>query len=701
MIPLAALAMVSASLSAGRADPTGRSADGIWTQTDRGTLEASRTSSRPWIRPLRFGAVRLAGDRLSRRLAGAPHEGSAQAQSTRFELAIPAPDGTFERFAIWESPIMAPGLSAWLAGEGWPMRTYAGQGLETPAATIRFDWGGPAGFHATVLSPHGSYQIDPYWHGDRELYTSYYVRDLAAAESGFRCGVTGHLDRVAATSAPRAAAGTLRTYRLANAATGEYTAFHGGTQAAGQAAVVTTVNRVNQVYERDLSVRLLLIESNQSIVYTDAVADPYTNDDGFEMLDENQSNLDQVIGTASYDIGHVFSTGGGGIAGLGVVCNSSRKAEGVTGQESPEGDAFDIDYVAHEMGHQFGANHPFDGISGACSGGNRNDSTAYEPGSGSTIMAYAGICGADNLQPHSDDLFTAVSLDEILSLTDSVACQGTIASGNQSVPTVDAGPSYTIPHRTPFELTALSGSDSDGDALTYTWEEFDLKAGPFGTLLAQGDLGDNPIIRTWEPSTSPMRVIPRLEDLLANTTSAGELLPTTSRSLTFRVVVRDNHAGGGLVDSDTMQVTTTTDAGPFRVTAPTSGQVAGPTLEVRWEVANTNASTVNASTVEILLSTDGGQTWPIALAQGTANDGSETVGLYGALTSTARIKVKGSNNIFFALSEGNFQIAQVVPAPSPAALVLALGALGLVVLAWPAIGRRRDRSAGRGQEGRG
>lgn len=640
----------------------------VWQFIEKEDLEVvARSGVQEWVRPDVFQALRLSPERLTQQLASVPLETAGCARGQSIVLTLPNPDGEVDRFRLVESPMMEEQLAEWFVHQGYPLKTYSGVSLDCPAKLLRCDWGGPAGFHARVMGPDGVYYIDPYWQGDLRYYASYYA-PANRKPTDHICAVEDHYAPENDATAPTPP-NALRTFRLANAATGEYTLFHGGTVVAGQAAVVTAISRVNQVYENELAVRLILVGNNSSVIYTDGATDPYTNNNGSAMLGQNQTNLDSVIRNANYDIGHVFSTGGGGIAGLGVVCTASRKAWGVTGSIRPTGDNFWIDFVAHEMGHQFRANHCFDGVGGNCSGGNRNDSTAYEPGSASTIMSYAGLCDADNLQRHSDAYFHRVSLTEILGFVDALSCDGLIATTNSYAPTVDAGPNYTIPAGTPFELTAGSSGDLDGDALTFCWEQFDLSAGVSGDPLSAGDQGDNPILRSWSPVASPTRVFPLLTDLINNTTSKGEVLPNTNRTLKFRLTVRDNHVLGGLTAFDDMQVTVTTTAGPFTLSSPNGGETVNGTTTVMWDSAGTAFPPVNALYVDLLLSTDGGYTFPYPLALGTANDGTELVTLPAVSTAAARIKVQGAATIFFDISDADFQIGDEpgtnTPVPTP------------------------------------
>jgi hypothetical protein len=603
------------------------------------------------ITPQAYRTLSLDQEGLRSFLSQAPLEGTVEAVN-RPIIELPLPEGGFGRFAFVESPVMAPEL-----GAQYPeIRTYAGYGLDDPSATTRFDLV-PQGFHALVLSANGSFCIDPFQRGDVSHYQSYYRRDhLSGGKLG---GCTVMDDGMGAEIATLVGDGQqrsgtqLRSYRAAIAATGEYTTYHGGTVALGLAAVVTSLNRVDGVYEREVSVRMTLIANNNLIIYTNSATDPYTNNDGFTMLGQNQTNLDSVIGNANYDIGHVFSTGGGGVAGLGVVCRTGNKARGVTGSPQPIGDNFDIDYVAHEMGHQYGSNHCFNGNAGACSGGNRNAATAYEPGSGSTIMAYAGICGSQNLQAHSDDYFVWISIQEIVAYTTSGSgnsCAVTTATGViQPVVSVPAG-GFSIPINTPFSLT---GSATVTGAATYCWEESDL--GPAGHPNTPA--GNAPIFRSFDPITEPTRLFPRLSNILNNTQTMGEILPSYARNLSFKLTVRDTQAGGVGVSNASIAFAVAA-SGPFLVTYPntTLTWLGGTQETVTWDVAGTNAAPVNCSTVNILISTDGGFTWPEVVASGTPNDGSEAITVPNINTTTARLKIEAAGNIFFDLSNRNFTI---------------------------------------------
>ncbi|MGQ0620973.1 MAG: Calx-beta domain-containing protein [Panacagrimonas sp.] len=662
---IVAAAALTWSLGVEAQDVTGSE---LWTDvTESAARSASGGSAaRDHIHPRGARLVRLGGNALDAMLSAAP-KNSGDASRGASILSLPRPDGGFERFQVWEDPVMAPALQAWMAQQGFPMRTFAGVSLDRPGMGLRFDWGGPRGFHASVLGPEGAYYVDPRWRDDADHYASYGRAQLSPRAKPFQClteGAEPRAHRLTSTgpvaSLAESTGGARRVYRLAVAATGEYTAFHGGTKALAQAAIVTSVNRVNQLFLRDTSVFMQLIGNNQNIVYTNASGDPYDNDDGVAMLSQNQTNITSVIGSTNYDIGHVFSTGGGGVANLEVPCNNGAKARGVTGQSAPVGDAFDIDFVAHEIGHQFGGLHTFNSTTGAC-GGNRESVAAFEPGSGTTIMAYAGICSSDNVQSNSDDFFHYRSIEEILNFTagsgvfsgDGNSCSTKVTGVNGGEPTVNAGPNFTIPARTPFELTATGGSDSDGNAnLTYLWEQYDL--GPARTLAA-GDGGSGPIIRSFPASTSPTRSVPRLSTVLGQTAAAaGEILPTTSRTLTFRVTLRDNDADGGRIGTDTMTLTTVNTGAAFAVTSPNGGETVNGTAVVTWNVAGSSGGAINASNVDILFSADNGQTYQPVLTA-TPNDGSQQITLPpDTSTSTARIKIKSSNNIFYDVSNGVF-----------------------------------------------
>lgn len=629
----------------------GANAAPYWNDVSEANIQ---TTGERVIKPVKFRTLNLNIPDLKSLLQSSPLEKNVLPKNSNSVISLPMPDGTFLRFKFVDSPIMEDGLAVQFP----EIKTYMGQGIDDPYSSVRFDIT-PLGFHAMIFSERGTVFIDPYAKGDNFNYISYFKTDFRT-DKQMTCEVIddGHMEKNHAPYSPdMLAEGQLRTYRTVIACTGEYAAYFGGTQAAALAAIVVSLNRVNGVYEKEASVRMVLVANNNLVVYTNSSTDPYTNGNGNTMLGQNQTTCDQQIGTANYDIGHVFSTGGGGVAFLGCVCVAGNKARGVTGSGAPVGDPYDIDYVAHEMGHQFGGNHTFNSTTSSCGGGNRNNNTAYEPGSGSTIMAYAGICGSTDLQPNSDPYFHTKSLDEIInytSLAGGNSCPVTTNTGNHN-PVVTMPPDgFAIPRSTPFELTGTA-TDQDLDVLSYCWEQYDL--GPGG---APGSPVNNaPIFRSFNPVATGYRVFPKLSNLLNNTTTIGELLPTYDRSLTFRLTARDNRVGGGGRGTGTIAFGVDATAGPFLVTSPNTNVTWNTPYPqtVTWNVANTNAATVNCATVDILLSTDGGNTFPTVLVSGTANDGSQQVTLPNVNSTTARIKVKAVGNIFFDISNTNFTMS--------------------------------------------
>jgi hypothetical protein len=353
----------------------------LWQEVEQ--VPHAKALAEAWVKPEVFRTFNLQHSRLRPLLDSAPEEKRQSLASSDALISLPMPDGTTARFRFVESPVM----EAELAARFPEIKTYLGRGVDDPTAAVRFDLT-PAGFHAQVLSPRGAAYIEPYLRGNTNLHAAYYRADYRPAGTNFQCLVADS-DTAIASSAPVAnvalSGGTLRTYRLACAATAEYTAYFGGTVPAGLAAIVTAINRVTGVYETEAGIRLVLVAHNDLIIYTNASTEPYSNGSPLALLTQNQTNLDAVIGSTNYDIGHVVNTAGGGLAAVGVAGLGGLKAKGETGIYPPVGDAFYIDYVAHEIGHQFGASHSFNSSSNDCGYGNRTAATAYEPGSGSTI----------------------------------------------------------------------------------------------------------------------------------------------------------------------------------------------------------------------------------------------------------------------------------------------------------------------------
>ncbi len=638
-----------------------------------------------------------------------PADKNGTNQNTLPEIELPMPDGTSARFAIWESSIMEPGLQAKFP----EIRTYAGQGIDDPSASLKMDYSPYFGFSAQVLSPRGNFYIDPYARGNADYYISYYSRDYQR-QASFACETPeqqiAEIRRTNGTNSTVTAKcrGTqLYTYRLAIACTGEYAIAATGESAPSVAEtlakIVTTVNRVDGVYETELSIRLVLVANNSLVVFTDPATDPFTgNNSASTLINESQTVINNYIGTMSYDIGHTFSTGGGGLASVGSVC-TGFKARGITGSPSPVGDVYDIDYVAHEMGHQFGANHIFNSTISSCAG-SWISTSAYEVGSGTSIMGYAGICSTDNIQPHSDPFFHAKSFDEISLFLESggAMCRVVTTTGN-TLPVISAmsNNGAYIPRNTPFTLTAAA-TDANGDALTYSWEEWDL--GPSTVWNGGATSTTAPLFKSRAPKTTGSRTFPDMAVILAGYPASpsgtmgglkGETLPSVARAMKFRLTVRDNRAGGGgrVTGGSGCQLTTAyqinvvNTSGPFAVTIPNGGQsYTGGTLQtITWNVVGTNASPISCANVKITLSTDGGLTYPTVIIASTPNDGTQAVTIPAVITTTARIKIEAVGNIFFDISDADFSISAPLSCGDPTGLTVSALTMHTATLGWTTV----------------
>ena len=653
-------------------------------------------------------------------------------------MEIPFPDGTTKQFRMRNAPV----LSDELAADFPTWRNFAGEAVGDSSISGRFDWN-VNGFHGYIFTPQGTVMIDPFQRNDKENYLVFYKHEFGAPTDEFYCNVNHKMSEIVKGDYPSMTpqpteftfGTTVRTYRLAIATTGEWArnaAGYDGSQSPTQiratalGVVNTTVGRLNGIYLREISSQFVLVnptfENNATnIIFDDPATDPYNNTD---QADDMNGNVDQLrvnretinarLGGMNYDIGHLYGTGGGGVATGSSLCDAS-KAEGYSARGTNTGDPFTVDYVAHELGHQFSASHTYNQVDPAGTCTTRSMTNAFEVASGSTIMSYVGICGDRNLQQYVDTGFSSFHIRSLTQMTTYLTDAGQPPTANNcgttgaanNVPTVNAGAGFTIPALTPFTLTA-AGNDADaGDVanLLYSWEEFDLSPSgsgtngmPAGTYDVDTDGIQRSLFRAYSPIARNSRTFPSMNFILnpANNDPAGtnqpqlsymgthptnapgavcqteitcvvgERLPTISRTMNFRVSVRDRR--GGIVDGGTT-VTVAGGAGPFRVTAQDTlveelapNWMANTQQTVTWDVANTNAAPVNAANVNILLSTDGGLTFPITILANTPNDGTQQITVPNNPTTTARIKVEAVGNIFFDISNVNFTIIAAVAA---------------------------------------
>ncbi|HRI20616.1 MAG TPA: zinc-dependent metalloprotease family protein, partial [Panacibacter sp.] len=596
-------------------------------------------------------------------------------------ISLPNAAGNIEQFEVYEASNFEPALQAQFP----EIRAYSGKGITDKYATLKLSIS-PQGVQTMVFRTEKDNEFMEPYSKDHKVYSVYSVyRDKG--DLPWTCSTDDKLmftdiNNQIAGKAP-SSAGQVKTMRLAQSCNGEYSNYFGATSAAQVSLVLAafnaTLTRCNGCYEKDLGLHLNLIANTASVIYYNPSTDPYTSLSSWNS--QLQSTLTSVIGEANYDIGHMFgASGGGGNAGcIGCVCVNGSKGSGITSPADgiPQGDNFDIDYVVHEVGHQLGANHTFS-MSLEGTGVNK------EVGSGITIMGYAGITSQD-VAPHSIDIYHEASIAQIQTNLASKTCPVSVTMTANHPPVVAAVSNYTIPISTPFALTG-SATDPENDALTYCWEQNDNSTVSGANSVASPTKASGPNWLSFSPTASGTRLFPKLSTILAglNVTpriTGGdaaaniEALSSVARTLNFRLTVRDNHpyvAGsevGQTAFTDAV-VTVSNTSGPFAVTAPNTAVTwnAGSSATVTWSVNGTTAAPVSCASVSILLSTDGGSTFPIVLASATANDGTENITVPSSPGSNCRVKVEAVGNIFFDISNSNFTIAGALACGDPTGL---------------------------------
>lgn len=613
------------------------------------------------------------------------HLTQVQGRNSETILKFPDDKGNFSNYKVLEQSNFHPDLQAKYSD----IRTYVGYNVDKPSEKINFSISPQFGLYGSIQGAGVNYLIDTYTK-DKSTYMIYNKSNVSHNSSDFTCHAEGdnasglgidnlnfeHINNEV-SSRTLVNDSKLRTYRLTISTTTEYSNYiiqqagvTNGTEAEKKAAILAAVNlsvtRINGVLRNDVGVHMELVANTDQLFHI--TSDTFDVNDAWQMIDENQIITDQIIGAGNYDLGHLFfkvnsANASNGLAQTPAICTTG-KARGVTGTVVPVGDPFDIDFTAHELGHQFGAHHT---QNNAC---NRANASA-EPGSGSTIMAYTGIC-APNVQRNSDAYYHQKSIDQMNNTMNSFDCAQTTVTDNVP-PVIASMPSlYNIPHSTAFSLE-MSASDVNGDQLTYTWDQMDTSVGEKMPPLSSNTLG--PMFRSWTPSESPVRFFPKMEKILADKivfavnpyrTSTStyhlndwEVVPNNVRNLTFAGTVRDNNLSTGQTATKNL-IVRLRDAGPFKVTsqAVTETWTGGQAATISWDVAGTDANNINTTDVKIILSLDGGITWDYTLVESTPNNGTYTFTVPHGIgeTTNARLMIRPVNNIYLAVNKVNFTI---------------------------------------------
>ena len=636
-------------------------------------------------------------------LANTPAKFSATAGTI---VSIPNLNGEIETYRVWEDSNFEPDLQAQFP----EIRSYVGQGIVDPSARLNFSVS-PLGVQTMVLRANGSSEFIEAYDKQASTYVLFGANNRNRGKLPFKCGTKDvELANVLSQNdnlANRSSAQSFKTMKLALSCTAEYSNYFGATSSAQVALVLAgmnaTMTRVNGVMENDLAVHLNIIAGTTSVIYYDPTSDPYY--DALIGTGNSASNnyistwnaqlmntLHTTLGDSAFDIGHLFGqSGGGGNAGcIGCICSNDMtvdtdgspqnyKGSGFTSPYDgiPQGDNYDIDYVVHEMGHQLGATHTFTFSGEGNNAGTKCATYQNEPGSGITIMGYAGITNngtvVTDIDAHSIPVYSYINISQIQTALAAVTCPVSVTM-TDNIPTANAGADYTIPKGTAFMLTGVATDADASDVLTYAWEESDTSTVTYNatTILTNSKTfatkTDGPNFRSFNPVTTPVRYFPQLSKILAgtlaitasNTSTEWESVSNVARNLNFTFLVRDNHPGGGQTKTDAAKITVVTTAGPFTVTSQNTTGITwngNSTQAITWSVASSSSLTGGAN-VDILLSTDGGLTFPTVLAAAVPNNGSYSITVPNNITSTTcRLMIKASANVFLAVNSQQFAIS--------------------------------------------
>jgi hypothetical protein len=629
-------------------------------------IEKSLDNSYLGEMPLDYKMANLNIDILTKELMKAVLTENRDSNENALQISIPNPDGTFTDFNIFENSVISPKVK-----DFYTIKTYQGYSIDAPNIKIRCDLT-DLGFHAFVYNGQKSYAIEPFSKLNNTSHIVFYKNKInnKPIKCGNQDGLHPENDRKPNLNLNLRAPNNLRTFELAFVASGEYSQQYGGMTYSSTNVLnsfASALNMVNPIYETDLGITFTLV-STAALVFENPGSDPF---DPFgnqgDLIEQNQIECDDALGNANYDVGHLLVWANtGGLAAAGVVCYDGYKALGFSGSNSSFVTLI-VDYGCHEIGHQFNADHNFASLECETS----SDDFRFEPGEGSSIMSYAGVCGNPaSYQSYSNQFFHSASINVMNTYIDTWGgCEttSTPGGGNVANPLVNAQSNITIPKETPFILVGSATDANDAPSqLTYLWEQYD---GSGGEVTGPPNCAstDEPLFRYNDPISDSYKVFPEFNQVLNgnNNGVTWEKLPCAARNIKFNLIVRDNNSNFGRTGNDEMTVTVA-NTGPFAVMTPNGGETwnEGATKTITW---TENGTSTHCSTVDILLSKNNGSTFSI-LATAVANDGSHDIVVPAGLSSTARILIQCSvggsfysASTFFDVSDAVFMIEMALP----------------------------------------